>query len=230
MDLRSVAHDVPTRSATYNRPEMTSEQDRLLTERIAGHFPGASITPDGIELGFGGLRLKCWVANLNHAGDYTAASLFFNLSGGVLGQPPIFLSASGYERSENNAIILGACNWACSFGPVLRAALAGEEQPDVDRFDVTHDGQAFRVFVDGLDRTMHFGGEAEDPSVRLRATRERFGATPWLTRIVLESRRLPPGPLSFLRTAGRELGASRRRVPTGWERTGETGSATGCPE
>ena len=169
--------------------ESVMDHDVLLTETIARHFPDARITDGEIELGFANLRMKCWVHQILSVGNYKSASLFFNLSGGVLGPSPIFASVSGYDESPERAIVAGGCNWACSFGPVLQASLAGEEQPKVDRFEVTVDGQSFRVFIDGLDRSVLFGDE--DIGKRWRLARKRFGADPWLARLVLESGLLP---------------------------------------
>ncbi|MDB4981849.1 MAG: hypothetical protein JWM82_2601, partial [Myxococcales bacterium] len=83
----------------------------------------------------------------------------------------------------------GACNWACAFGPVLRAGLAAEEQPEVHHFDVVVDGQSFRVFVDGLDRAMSLVGD--DATPRMAAARARFAPNSWMARVVLESGLLP---------------------------------------
>src|SRR5262245_52004495 len=99
--------------------------DVLLTETIARHFPDARIVDGEIELGFAELRMRCWVNRIHSVGTYKSASLFFNLSGGALGPSPIFASISGYDESPERAIIVGGCNWACSFGPVLQAGLAG---------------------------------------------------------------------------------------------------------
>jgi hypothetical protein len=165
------------------------EQNTLLRDVIARHFPEARIGDDAIDLGFGGLQISCRVDEVGHFGDYQTAVLFFQLRGGGVGGSPVYASVSGYGKSADEAIVSGACTWACTFGPVLRAGLAGETQPDVSRFDVVHGGQRFHVFVDGLDRAFSFDGK--DVEGRLAAGRERFAPTSWLTRVVLDSSRLP---------------------------------------
>jgi hypothetical protein len=169
---------------------MSSERDALAAGTIARHFPEARLSDAKVDLGFGGLHIECRVAQVRELGAYRSASLFFRLSGGALGPAPIFASMSGYAETVEAAIVTGGCNWACSFGPLLRAGLAQEEQPDVDRFELTIDGQRCRVFVDGIDRVLATAGEP-DVAARTAAARASLGAAPWLTRRVLESGRLP---------------------------------------
>ncbi len=166
-----------------------AEHDALFRETVARHFPAAQIRDDEIELGFASLRLRCRVNAVKQIGSTTSASLFFLLRGGKLGESPVFASISGYGDTAEIAIISGACNWACAFGPMFRAALAGEEQPEVAQFDVMLDGQPFRVFVDGLDRAASF--EGRDAMDRIAPARARFAPRSWLTRAVIESGRLP---------------------------------------
>jgi hypothetical protein len=163
--------------------------DSLLLETIARHFPKAEVRGDEIALGFSDLRIACRVHAIREVGAYKTAHLFFQLSGGQIGASPIFASVSGYGESPEVAIVGGACNWACAFGPVLRAGLAAEEQPGLHPFDVVVHGQSFRVFVDGLDRAMSFTGD--DATPRLAAARARFALNSWMARVVLESGLLP---------------------------------------
>jgi hypothetical protein len=163
--------------------------DALLSETVAHHFPEARIEEDAIKLGFGDLQISCFVDAIREIGPYNAASLFFTLRGGRIGKAGVFASVSGYAETAEAAIITGACNWTCAFGPVFRAGLAGEEIAEVDRFEVTVDGQRFRIFVDGLDRAMLL--EDGDATRRIAAARARFSPGSWLVRAILESGRLP---------------------------------------
>lgn len=170
-------------------------QDVLLAETIARHFDGAVVAGRTARLRHG-LSIECQVNAVNAVGPYQAASLFFRLQGGALGTEPVFASVSGYERTARSAVVTGACNWACSFGPVLEAGLAGRKLPtrkkfpDAEQSEVVLDGRRFRLIVAAGDRTMSFekGG---DPSARIAATRARLGANPWLTPLVLRSETLP---------------------------------------
>src|SRR5947209_2986793 len=110
---------------------MPTDHDSMLLQTIARHFPQARIRDDEIELGFAELRMAARVHAIREVGAYKTAHLFFHLWGGRLGTAPVFASASGYGESAEVAIVGGACNWACAFGPVLRAGLGGEEHPEV---------------------------------------------------------------------------------------------------
>lgn len=129
------------------------------------------------------------VNSIREIGATRNASLFFYLHGGRLGSSAVFASAGGYGPSPEAAIVTGACNWACVFGPVLRAALGDEDLPDVERFEIAIHGQRFRVFLDGLDRA--FSRDGTDPVDRVAAARSRFAPDSSLTRVVIESGRLP---------------------------------------
>jgi len=173
---------------------MSEDIDALLTEIIARHFPDARIVDGIIELGFADLEMVCQVHAVHDFGPYKCASLYFNAWGGELGPEPVFMSFTGYAEETRAAVITGACNWACSFGPVLRAGLGGEQQPGVGRFDVSLGGDPVHVFVDALDRAMFFAESdagARDPVTLIPAARARFNASPWLMRSVLASGRLP---------------------------------------
>ena len=104
-----------------------TEHDTMLTETIARRFDDAQISEDGIDLGVADLHISCWVDGVREIGDSRSASLFFQLWGGKLGETPIVTSMSGYGDSVEEAIITGGCNWGCTFGPVLVAALTSTE-------------------------------------------------------------------------------------------------------
>jgi hypothetical protein len=166
-----------------------TDHDALLVETIARHFPEAQVRDGELELGFGGLRMACRVHAIRALGAHKTAHLFFHLSGGRIGAVPVFASASGYGESPEVAIIAGGCNWACVFGPVLRAGLAAEEHPEVRPFDVVVGGQSFHVFVDGLHRALSLVGG--DATPRVAAAHARFAPDSWMARVVLESGVLP---------------------------------------
>src|SRR5688572_24930740 len=104
----------------------------LFAETLARHFDGAEIVAsDGlctVKLGFAGVEADCEVHGVNAAGALVSASLFLQLRGGPLGDASTFVSVSGYGADEREAIVVGCCNWACSFGPLLRDALAPSAQ------------------------------------------------------------------------------------------------------
>lgn len=174
---------------------MSDEQDGLLTETIARHFPGARVDKNEVDLGLGGLSIACRVNGVGAFGSFKTASLFFQLRGGALGKASVFASMSGYGDSDRDAILTGGCNWACSFGPVLRAGLAGDTETNVERFEVTVDGQAYHLFVDGLDRSFWSSG-GDHTGERTRVARARLGGWPWLSRVILDSGRLPLLPVT----------------------------------
>ncbi len=166
-----------------------SAHDQLLTETIARHFPEARIEGAEIDLGVGDLKITCWVNGVTEMPSVTAASLFFALRGGALGPAPVFASMSGYAATAEQAIATGACNWACTFGPIIRAGLTDDAVPEAPSFSIEVDGQEHDVFVDALDRVMTFSPEQDASS---KATRERFAPEgQWLTEVVLSSGGLP---------------------------------------
>ncbi len=101
----------------------------------------------------------------------------------------MFASVNGYEKSAPAAIITGGCNWACSFGPVLRSGLTGVSEPDAGEFETVLAGRRFRVVVSNLDRAMMFSDA--DPSALIQDARARAGAVPWLTPQILAAPELP---------------------------------------
>lgn len=161
----------------------------VLTETLARHFPAARIEEGTIDLGFGGLRLECNVDDCTRHEGLCSASLFMYLSGGTVGDRPVFMSASGYADNEHDAVVTGGCQWACTFGPLLRAGLAGEAQTGVEALTVASEGRSFDVYVDGLDRLL----SAVDTGVgdATRRCRTRLGGSPWLTTPLLTSGWLP---------------------------------------
>ena len=165
------------------------EPDELLAQTIARHFEGSSVEGSVARIGLGGVEVDCQVNSVREMGAYQAASLFFQLSGGPLGPDPIFASISGYEKSAEAAIVGGACNWACAFGPVLRAGLTGVGDPEADEFEIVLDGCRYRGVVEGMDRVMML--DAGAPEGLIRETRDRLGADPWLTPQILTSSALP---------------------------------------
>jgi hypothetical protein len=168
--------------------------DELLLETIARHYEGATIHDDVVDINLEGVSIRCHVDSGRQVGDsdsYSAA-LFFELFGGPLGTVPIFASVSGYESSVERAVVLGGCNWACTFGEALKSALTNVSNPDVAEFSTIVDGRPFRVYLDSLDRAMSFGDDEIENRTLL--ARERLGLSheqPWLTAMVLASEFLP---------------------------------------
>ncbi|MCC6809285.1 MAG: SMI1/KNR4 family protein [Deltaproteobacteria bacterium] len=195
---------------------MPDAHDKQLTETIARHFAQASVVGTDVDLGVAGVHIRCRVNGVQAAGgQQTSASLFFELYGGELGPDPIFASVNGYGSSAEEAITSGGCNWACSFGPVLRASLGGEPEKDVPTVDEEIHGQAFRIFIDGLDRAVltEADPEREQPGIRTAAARARFGARPWLISRLIASGRLPLIPAKGASVIGVFIfDAPRRRV------------------
>ncbi|MCK6546428.1 hypothetical protein L6R52_11310 [Myxococcota bacterium] len=171
---------------------MTAEDlDRIFTETIARHFSGATISDGVIDLGFAGLRMRCHVPSVQPFGDGASASLFMNLWGGALGDQPIFVSISGYGDDATSAVVVGGCNWACTFGPVLRAGLGEELVPDAEHVSVTAHGRTWDVWTGGLDRVLGTAPLTADVHEHARRARTRLTGKRWLTERVLESPWLP---------------------------------------
>ena len=167
-----------------------SDHDLLLRQTIARHFPAAEIRDRVVHLGVDDLAIECWVNGIHPNSSITSASLYFVLRTAVLGMQPVFASISGYGTTPEEAIVTGGCNWACAFGPVLRAGLSDEAVPDVPTFVVEINGQTFDVFVDCLDRTMAYAPNIDFAALG-KAARARFSPEGWLTRTILESGVLP---------------------------------------
>jgi hypothetical protein len=165
------------------------KSDVLLAETIARHFEGGTVAGSVARIGLGGVEVQCAVNDVLELGAYRSASLFFRLQGGPLGPDPIFTSISGYEKSPEAAIVVGGCNWACAFGPVLRAGLTGVSEPEADEFEVVLDGRRFRGVVQGVDRVMMLG-EGSPEGLTAQA-RDRLGGDPWLAPRIVASPTLP---------------------------------------
>jgi len=169
----------------------TGPSDVALAETIARHFDGSRVEGGVAHIGLDGVSVECSVGEVIPFGSGVAASLFLRISGGQFGTHPIFASISGYGPSEQVAVVEGGCLWSCSFGPVLRAALIGGEEPEVDEFVATLDDRRFRVVVSGLDRLL--GSTSNEPPDELIAAARNAvaGGARWLTRLVLEAGTLP---------------------------------------
>ena len=176
---------VPTASPSETSLEQT------LVERFAAHFPGAASDGMVVTLPFGGLTVRCELGALDTLANQRSAALYFWISGGPFDNGPVFASVSGYGASELEAVVMGCCNWACAFGPVLRAGLAGETVTDIGSFEGTVDGQRVRVHLQHLDRVVTTADATETPPTIIQASRERLGPDGWLLRRVVESRSLP---------------------------------------
>ena len=166
---------------------MATAHDQLLIDTIARHFPEARVDGAIVWTGIGSLAIACQVESTRVVGGIHTASLFFTLRGDELG-PPVFASMTGYGKTHEDAIVTAGSNWAGTFGPVLRAAIAGE-QGDVEHFDAVLDGRPVRVFVDGLERA--FFGAGGDGTGLAAETRRRFAGESWLLRRVVEGGHLP---------------------------------------
>jgi len=162
------------------------DYDTLFRETVVAHVPGAQVHDGVVDLGIAGLHMRCHVNGVKAYGSLNVASLFFLLWGGPLGSSPVFASVAGYDNSPERAIVAGACDWAHTFGPVLRAAFTGDAPTDVDHFEVELSGQSFRVFVDGFDRVL-----GQTSSEAVAAARARLAPERYLTRTALASGRMP---------------------------------------
>lgn len=167
--------------------------DVLLAERIAAHFPQASVDGRTVDTGVAGLRIACLAKDADGAGrGQVAVPLFLNLSGGALGARPRFASISGYGETAETAVVEGACMWACTFGPVLGAGLTGSTHPDVTSFEVVRDGRRYRGVVDGLDRAVTFTDGLPEAGELTQQARALLGGDPWLAPRVARTADLPP--------------------------------------
>ena len=168
-----------------------SDYDVILCETVARHFSNAVITEDVVALGFGDLQMKCCVNQITPMGSSVAASLFFWLSGGKLGDTAVFMSCTGYAETAEQAIVYGGCIWTCSMGPVLRAGFADDidSTSDMETYEVIVDTQRFRAYQNGFDRAMMFS--EDDSMATIKAARERFSSGTTLTPQVLNAGLLP---------------------------------------
>jgi len=197
MSLRTLWSRLTGRAPAPGRDSGPTEKSlqSVLVERFAAHFPGAVVKGAEVALPFGGLTVRCQVNNVGGKGDLRSAALFFWIAGGPFDNSPVFASVSGYGPTPMQAVVIGCCNWACAFAPVLRAVAGEAATTDLQSFDVSVDGQRLRVFIDGLDRAMVTGDDDAAPEAAIREARGRLGREGWLLRRVLEE-----GPLPILRS------------------------------
>lgn len=171
--------------------EQTDSFSLLMAEVLAGHFPSATVTGPDVELGFAELRVHCQVNSVRELPGMVVAHLWFWLSGGKLSSYPLFASVSGYGDAAREAVITGCCNWACTFGPVLQAALADAPlAADTEVCEVQIHGQPGRLFISGLDRCLSVSGDSPDPA-ETQLVRQRFANGRWLLEQVLAASALP---------------------------------------
>src|SRR5690606_31239878 len=155
---RTGAHALPCDAALryFQRMPPPTRADTLLVTTIARHFPAATVIGTNLELGVAGLELGCRVGNLRSlGGTQETAQLVLELRGGRF-PAPIPMTMTGYADTSDHAIVDGADAWAAAFGPVLRAALAGAEEPAVARLAFDNHGRGFRSYVDAFDRVLPF--------------------------------------------------------------------------
>jgi len=163
--------------------------DQLFAETLARHFEGAKLVGSEIELPWKGVRIQTQLNGVRESGSAFSASLFMHLVGGPF-ERAVFMSASGYGATHEEAIITGTCNWATSFGPVLRAGLTGETVADVPELEVVHQGQRLRVVLDGLDRGLSLDGVMPELGW-VEARRKQLAPSGWMLQRVFDSGVLP---------------------------------------
>ena len=145
----------------------------MLVATIARHFPEAEVTDNVVDLGF--VKLTCRLGSVGTFSTLQRVQLLFDIGGDEL-EVTTQVSMTGYAPTLAEAIVAGACGWACSFGPVIRAALSDDIVEGVASFVVVQRGVPYRLFVDAFDHVLHFAPtDCEDPS----AARQRFAASPW---------------------------------------------------
>lgn len=158
---------------------MVTDPETLLVTTVARHFPEARIADHVVDLGF--VQLGCRLGEVRPFNGVPSAQLLFDVAGGEL-DGVTQLSMTSYGPTLAEAIVCGACGWACSFGPVLRAALSDDVVDNVASFLVMQRGTVFRVYVDAFDHVLHFApAGCEDTAT----ARERFAAAPWFAFHVL---------------------------------------------
>ena len=165
----------------------------LLAETVARHFGGARVEGATAWLGIGDLRADCEVASVDESLPTVSASLFLRFRGAGLGSQPVFVSVSGYGATREEAIVTGACQWSCTFGPVLATALTGAPvtEDGLDEFETVIDGRRVRVVVSAMDRVMA-STQVVEPGELIAGVREALAARPWLTRRVFAPDGQPP--------------------------------------
>lgn len=158
------------------------DPDVLLVSTIARHFPDARVEDAVVDVGFGGLKIGCRLGAAYAFAGIESVQMLFTLEGAGL-RGPIEMMMSGYGESRERAVVEGACQWACSFGPVLRAALSDEVHRDVTSFEIADGDRELRGYVDKMDHVLHFAASGCEDTITARA---RLGASPYLASRVLE--------------------------------------------
>jgi hypothetical protein len=156
--------------------------DEVLVSTMARHFPEATIEDQTLNLASDGFQITCRTGAVRPAFGVQSAQLLFAVEGGGL-RGPIEVSMTHYGPTAETAVIEGACAWADSFGPVLRAGLA-DAATEAATFMVVQRGRRFRVYVDAFDKVLHFAPSGCEDTATARA---RFGLGPWLAFHVLGS-------------------------------------------
>lgn len=136
--------------------ELSPEQaTTLLAQVLANHFPGASTDGAVVTLALAGLSARCQAIPDAGGGPMRSVTLLFWFTGGPWPDREVFASASGYGPTVQEAVTTGACNWACTAAPVLRAAFGGTplEGEQVHPIDAVVDGVPARLLVEAIDRT-----------------------------------------------------------------------------
>jgi hypothetical protein len=165
----------------------------FLAEIVGHHFDGWSAAGTVASIGMGDVKIDCRVNNLRSHDSYWTASLFYSISGSAFGPDPVFASMSGYGQDPRDAILTGGCNWACSFGPVIRMALGAEvdgDQQSVKDSTVSIEDRNYRVLTGSIGRSVFFEGHHQRPERVLEASLRL--APEGLTQKVIDSGLLPP--------------------------------------
>lgn len=204
---------VPAREGTESTPPSTPALDATVAETIARHFDGSRVEGSTAHLGFSGITMDCWVNDVVPMGVNLAASLFFNLRGGPLGDVPVFASISGYGPDEVAAVVAGGCEWSCAFGPVLRAAFTHEDDADLSQHGASLSGVTYAVRSDATSKML--GADlTSDPGETIRGVYSRLAGDETLTKRVIDSGMLPilPRSVSTLLSVFVMEGATHRVV------------------
>lgn len=170
------------------RPGHLEALNRLLVERIAAHYPGATIEDDTAVFGDSGIQIRGQVHQVQDLGAQQAASLFMWISGGPFGSTPSFASVSGYHPDAATAVVEGACHWTCTLLDVLAVAglvhLEGRPaDPTGSRTsEVSIHGRPFTLVSSGFNRL--FGSSSADPRDNFEAFRRQLGGDGSMSSVV----------------------------------------------
>ncbi len=172
-----------------------------VVECVAGHFPGgARVDGQVVDTGLrrpgdtDSVHLHVSLHQLSEFGASSyMSSVFFRVWGGPFGPEAMFASASGYGSSEAEAVVVGACNWCCTFRPLAQIACglppSSESGTVADRTIERPDGRSYRLVHDGWTRVMSAG--ESDPGVGRRVLDQLAGEGCDLTPLVAASDLLP---------------------------------------